>query len=453
MAQSPPIDSPDMKRKTILSLFGLFLLALNVQAGIDFDPQSQRLWITDFPAGYPCTMDRVLAVDRRQGWNRVSYDAAADTYTVAASLWIGSDDGSDTYVQCGRAGHTQETWIVQGDVVVHPSAPWPKDASAPRAVNRLTLGSSNEVALKASLKIAGATNAGHSLYVGTFPQNGSMAFWETYRGQLHVHNSAVTALVPDADHALGAKAGAYGLFLRGDSIHLRNAKIAWVKGAVSGLHGGGFDHVIENTVFEHCGAAIASYWDNQATRIIRGCTFRQCGTALADPQSRVTLRECAFENNQRNWTAAQLDQLTLLDCRIGAPAQTNTVARDPSEHAKKHGNGSRVVSQRHVIVEVVDAGRQPVANATVTIARPREGDQVMALTGKDGRTAAAGSDEAFLLTEFAVTATDKPEQPDIKGYAYDIRARAPGLAEAVHPSYGPTSSWEVVTLVLPRLMP
>ncbi len=434
-------------RTRLAAVPGLALWAGAALAGIQFEAGARRIWITDFPAAYPATMDLVRAVDAREGWGCVTYDPASDTYAVAASLFLGCDDGTDTYVQLGRPGHTGETWVVDGDVAVHPSAPWPPDAAARRAVNRLTIGAPGAPGIRAALRIASATNAGHSLYVGTFPRDGRMAFWEAYRGQLHVHGGTITAHVEDRPHALGAKAGYDSVHLRGDSVHLRGARIAWVRGAVSGLIGGGRDHEVADTVFEHCGAGIGAYWDNQARRAIRGCVFRECGTGLADPADRVALEDCVFEGNDRNWAVARAARLLLRNCRIAPPRLGDRYQR-AGDGDLRRGCSNSVVSLRQVVVETVDTRGQPVSNAVVAIARPREGDRVTALTGPAGRTTPPGSREAFWLTEFEAEPGADPDRPALRRYAYDIEARAAGYADAVRRGYCPTASWDTVRLVL-----
>ncbi len=414
------------------------LLATAAPALIQFDADRRILWITDAPSEYPCTMDHVRAASERQGWGCVTYDPAAATYTIAASLWIGGPGGQDTYMQMGRPERPRETWIVHGDVAVYPRV---LADGRPRAVHRLTLGNATNPLIRAELKIAGATPAGAA----------RAALPSPYRGDVHVYHSRISPLVEDAAHALGAKEGINRFFFTGGNVALVGAEIAWCNGGFV-LTSLTLAEPIQNTVFAHLADGI-NYWDkagNLNSKPIIGCTFRDCGTAIR-PILRVALHECVFQGNDRNWVIENnLDTLQLIDCRVDPPRGTNR-----HERARSAEWASLVVARNHVRVRVRDARDQPVARAAVRCAPDGNANAALsATTDAAGCTGGRGAAEALLLTAWTETATDDPLRPRVTPLTYTVRVTAPGFDEGRSDPFTPDAPWrEVVVRLRPAPAP
>ena len=69
-------------------------LGLSAYAAVDYLPERDLLWVTDYPADLPCTPELLARVDRAFGWGKVQYDQADQTCTVACNLWIGRNDAA-----------------------------------------------------------------------------------------------------------------------------------------------------------------------------------------------------------------------------------------------------------------------------------------------------------------------------------------------------------------------
>ncbi|MBM4080656.1 MAG: hypothetical protein FJ278_13215, partial [Planctomycetes bacterium] len=90
-------------------------------ADVAYDAAENCIWVKGFPEEAPATLDTVLNADSKGKWGKVTYDKARDTYTIAASLWIGSDDDLGTFVQIGRKDHPRETLVLKGDLWIRPT--------------------------------------------------------------------------------------------------------------------------------------------------------------------------------------------------------------------------------------------------------------------------------------------------------------------------------------------
>ena len=130
-----------MQKPVLLSLVWFACAAAAAHAAAYYDETARCIRVADFPKYAPCTPATLLRMDRLYGWGKVRYDAATDTYTIAADLFIGSDDGSETYFQLGSAAHPRETLVMRGELVVCPY--WIEGRSAyaahwraPRRANR-----------------------------------------------------------------------------------------------------------------------------------------------------------------------------------------------------------------------------------------------------------------------------------------------------------------------------
>ena len=93
---------------------GALLVCPALFAGVQYDSRHNILWVTDFPAGFPCTLERLLSADAACGWGKVSWHDRDNTYTIDAHLYIGADDGTDTYFQLGTRTDPAPTLVVNG---------------------------------------------------------------------------------------------------------------------------------------------------------------------------------------------------------------------------------------------------------------------------------------------------------------------------------------------------
>ncbi len=404
-------------------------------AAIQYDAAANRLWITDYPAAMPCTPERLAAAGRIFGWNAVRYDAEQAAWRVEADLCIGTDDGSDTFFQLGDTRNPQTTLILNGNLFVCPSG---TNAAAGRiGVNRLALGASHNSNISAVIKIASAKGNEHSVYIGVNPLHsqvykGRPIARPAYSGELHMFNSKITALIPDAEHAMGNAAyGNNNVFLTGRSIRLSNSEISWCKGCLA--HGlvVHLDLRIENTVFAH-GRTVMSRYKETASKnnLITGCVFRDCGIALESLHHLVVMTGCRFENNRRNWKMDNCRELVLMDCEIGRTAQPDIYGI--SDYAAKNKWQPKIIMKRHVPVLVQDKDGLPISGAMIKIIDRADKQAITVAAGKDGAA-------EVLLMERMEQAVFGSDQPEITEYAYDIYVSRVGYTPAERRDFRPWS--------------
>lgn len=417
------------------------------RANVQYDPERNCLWVTDFPEAYPCDMARLAAVDAVNGWGKIRHEAGSDTWTLDADLWIGTDDGTHTYFQLGDADHPTPSLILNGHLVVCPSVPAEKKAVNPvHTVNRFTMGNATNSRVRATLKIHGEPPDGHSVFVGVIPNKDKLDRMDSYSGQFYMFNSRLTAAVEDEAHRVGAKLGWGAVVMKGDSIRLKHSTIAWVK-AVSGLMVRAGGHVVEDMLFEHCGTAIAGYWDNLGKKPIRGCTFRQCGTALSNPQSRTVLINCSFISNDCHWRCASaLTSLNLIDCAFDEPRKGNIHAFN-ADLANK-GYRADVSATRHVVMAARDADGTPINGVVITVQCDQTGAKEHLVTGADGKTPGRESGRAVMLTELTARPVAGTDAGEVRRFTYTLSAAAAGYEPAVLSNYCPRTSWSEVGLTL-----
>jgi len=417
-------------------------------AGITYRPSDRIIRVSDYPAEYPCTPERIYAADRRMGWNVASYDRTDAVYTITANLWIGNNDGTETYFQIGNAGRTNETLIVNGNVVVYPD--YIKDQNpeaywwqAEKKVNRLTIGAATNAAIKATLKIGSAKGNEHTLYVGVVPLPNNTVLRECHGGQMHVYNGTLTAAVQDKEHAVGAADQNRMSYWCGDSHVLENATLSWMAGMTYGSI-----RSSSNTVFEHSGTVLVP--DN--VRHV-GSIFRNLKTAILDNGScDVELVDCVLTNNACNWSLVNGGKgVVTVDCQIAPPTQGDVYRcwENPKTKIRRY---PAWISRRHIVVAVKDELGAAVTNAIVQVHSEQEGldliDNGKTAVDKSGVTPARGSPKAILLTELIKLASDQPNEPTTREYTYGIRITAPGYAPSELKGFCPKSSGEVVAIML-----
>ncbi len=414
----------------------LVIAASSACAAVEYLPELDALWVTDYPAAYPCTPELLARVDTARGWGKVAYDEAAQSCTVACSLLIGRNDGSETWFQVGSAQRPRETLIVSGNLRVYST--WlagenSEDMRAGRSrVNRLTLGVRDDPSVHASLLIDNEGRAGCTIVIGGTSGYGS----ENQGGDLCAYHSTIA---PAGKVRIGeANARSRPIALGGKStVELIGCT---VRGVASTVFGAAFTAgVFENTRFEDCGTAISGTYQEH----VRGCSFVNCTTAIvAGSRHPLKLEGCRFEGNERNWVVQYLPVIAI-DCEAGAFDRGTYSAE----------RATFLVSKRHVRVRVVDEQGRPVSGAQVRaspaadVAAP-EFELRQAATDADGLTPVPEAGGALLLSELVIRAPEaEGGEPQRTDYVWAIEARAGERVGRVE-AYTPRSSAEAVEVVV-----
>ena len=419
-----------------MAVAALVLAATSACAAVEYLPELDALWVSDYPQAYPCTPELLARVDAARGWGKVTYDEAGQCCTVACSLLIGRNDGSETWFQVGSARRPRETLIVRGDLRVYSTWLVGENSEEMRAgrnrVNRLTLGVRDDPSVQPSLLIDNEARAGHTITIGGTSGYGS----ENQGGDLCAYHATIA---PAGEVPIGTGDD------RSRSISLGGKGIVeligcTVRGVAATAFGAAFTAgVFEDTRFEDCGTAILGTYQEH----VRGCSFVNCGTAIsAGARHPLKLMGCRFEGNERDWVVRYLPAIAI-DCEAGT--------FDRGSYSAEHA--TFLVSKRHVRVRVVDEQGQPVSGAQVRastaqeVAAP-EFELREAATGTDGLTPPAGADGALLLSELVIRAPeDEGGEPQRAEYAWTIEARAGERVGRVE-AYTPRSSAEVVEVVV-----
>ncbi len=417
------------------------ILATAAGAAVDYLPERDLLWVTDYPADFPCTPRLLDRVDDRFGWGKVEYDEATDTCTVACNLWIGANDGSDTCLQVGGAARPEETLIVRGDLRVHSA--WLIDENtgthrdARGIVNRLTLGARDDAKVHARLLIDNEERAGHTLTVGGYSGYGS----ENSGGQLLAYDSTIGPLgdVPVGATDGGSRPGYMG---GQERIELIGTTVRGFAGRAFGRHLS--EGLFMRTRFEDCGVAVHGTYQ----QTISGCTFADCGTAvIGSSRYELVLRDCTFTGNERNW-ALLYQPLIAIDCEIDSYEKGLYSAE----------KDTFFVSRRHVVVQVMDGEGRPVkgaevsASTTADILAPRFELQ-QATTDAEGRSPGPEDDGGLLLSELVIRAPEaEGGEPVRSAYAWTIEARAGDRSGRVE-GFTPRESHQTVEITIAKDQP
>ena len=442
----------------LASLTGLACAASHAAPHVSYDPSRNCVVVVGYPEEAPATMDTIQQADQRHGWGKVTYDRAADTYTVATALWIGDDRARGTFVQIGDAAHPRVTVVVKGSVWVRPPRESPRRSDGLLSViNRLTLGDPHDDRIRATLKIACDTPGQHGVYVG-FRSHDSKTI--VHRGALRVYNSTITAATQDRQHAWGGRdytdEHASPRWSRGgwyaSEVRLINATVSWFEGcAVYGIHTGKLGsrervqamqpdalNVIGGTTFEHGGAAVRN-----GSHFLPNCTFRDLDIAVAEGGCLTAkLVDCTFEGNRLNWTLGSVMSggIVMLDCNVGPQQGPITLKKNrlrPDEAARRNLDvyPSCLVRQS-LRVRVVDAAGQPVPGAMIAVscqADPQQVTRGAMVTDEAGLTPDAGDAGVSVLTLQRRQATDDPDRPSETAYAYEVTVQASGYRSKTVP--------------------
>ncbi len=433
----------------IFVLMGSLLLAGAKPAGAVciYNQEDNAVWIYDYTADLPAGPRQLMFAEQLNQWGLVSYDRSNDTCTVKANLWIGRDNGTDTYFQLGGPGHPRATLILQGDLVIYPSGN--------QSINRLTVGCPDNPEIHARVLFDNGPGKPCTLRAGAYYRGNRMTPGRITGGELLVYHGTITSADP------GRPIGSH-LYLYLDRIVLNSAAIAGVNGTIGyGVNAG--NSLIEDCVFSD--SRMAFGWGSQA---MRGTTFRGLKTVFGDSSRyplNAALTECRFEENDANWDL-QAGNIYLVDCEVGPPrrgnryaARTNAVftvhharvgAQRTTVHAGDVPESIRAVSSRHVMLKVVDLHGKPLGNARVE-ARCEQDDRIVrtAMTGAGGMTPGRGEPGALLLDEWEETAGESANQPVRREFSYRLtvtpRKKTP---VCISEKYFPTQSWQIVETTL-----
>ena len=413
-------------RMSMMILGGLWAAGLTAGT-VTYQTDPRVLVLTGFPEGAPATMDTLLQADQKNQWGVVSYDKAADTYKVQASVYIGTNTDLGTFLQIGRKDHPRETVVVKGDVWVrHPKKSIKRSDGLYAILNRLTLGDANDTNIQATLKIDCAKPGEFALLLGF--RKGAAP--EVPGPSLRVYNSAITAATPDKDHMVyGDKKFPDGNYPQwyGSDFRLINARISWLRG-MYGMGSG--NAVIEGSTFEHVGSVLSGY-----SQTARECVFRSCGSVVACHQA--TLTQCMFEDNQSNWSINQYSYgITLIDCQVG-------LQKKPASIRKSRLTPEQAIWQRMPLypaytewislpVHVRDTRGHAVKDAFVNVSCMDDPTAVrngFAMTDDQGLTSADSEKQAILIIRKRIQATDEPDTPLEMTFAYTVSVSAPGFMD------------------------
>lgn len=389
------------------------IVCLSAHGAVDYLPDRDLLWVTDYPADLPCTPRMLARTDAAFGWGKVEYDEATDRCTVVCSLWIGRNDGSETYFQVGGADRPNETLIVRGDVRVHSTFlvgdngdDWRRGHEL---TNRLTVGVKGDPSVRAKLLIDNSERAGYVLMIGSDSGYSSKA----NGGELCVYHGLIA---PFGDVRIGEKASGSNSMLMGGQklLELVDTTVSDVAGVAFGrnMSSATFDGVR----FERCAVAVQGTYMQTMT----GCVFADCGTAVVgSSRFDLVLRDCAFTGNARNWNLLY-KPIIAIDCEVDAwDRGSYSVERE-----------TYFISKRHVVVHVADAEGKPVGTAEVRASTPvtppdAQFDLLQAVTNAAGRTPDRDATGALVLSELLICApAEEGGAPRRTDYRYTIAARS-----------------------------
>jgi hypothetical protein len=407
-----------------------WLTALPALGLVVFDADTRTLVVSDFPEAMPARLETLARADRANGWGLLEFEAATQTWKIRANLQIGCNDGSETWMQIGCVTHTNETLLLDGNLILSPYLViGENNRYTPQRMNRLTMGNPTNAAIRTVLKIT----AGHTIYSGKLPST-SGTLRNGYGGELHIYHGVLTSASGRRDiarpywsgflaldHAVVSGFNAPALFGTAWSAKLSRTDIC--------------DSIFEDN---------AGVFGAPAQRAI-GCLFRRNTVVIQGlAGNTVQLIGCQLNDNVQNWQLGSGGTVELVDCVINPGSKPDSYGFNGSQPA-------RVVSRRHVIVKTVNVDGTPVGGVKIIVAVKPGGDSLIfnnyIETGSDGCTAGIGNQRALLLTEFIAEATET-NAPKIMRYCYDIEATAKSGASGRIESFVPRQSWETILLIV-----
>ncbi len=460
--QEPALNAAARPRRGYLRARAGLLAALAVGGGaapllagvIVYQAASNQLVVSGFPEEQPATLADILAADRQHGWRRMSHDPAADTYTLGASLVIGSTNDYGTFFQIGTPAHPREILVLHGNLTVVPPRPSSRPIKAYtdwagnrpdgryRISNRLTLGVFGDPAIRPVVRMACSRKNEFAVTVAVTRLADSVPYGERWYppiGELYMAHATLTAATPDADHTYRA---AISLSHDGVNYRLRDSTISWWDGD---LFQGAFIAVrplgqealtVRGMVFEHGGNAVGLFHAVD-------CVFRDLARARAGAW--LTLR-CVFERvPEAIYMPPSHMGMILTDCTFGPGAgrpaaiprsqrdeswlRSGSIYRDRPGLALNPG----LVERISLVTRVRDAQGRPVPRAAVQVSCRNDPHRVavvrpLAVTGADGLTPSDAEGRALVITARELRPTNDPAAPESIRYVYDLTVHAPGFA-------------------------
>lgn len=427
---------------------GLTFAPACLGGSITYDTEQDCIWVAGFPEESPAMLGTVLKADQENGWGKVSYDQATDTYGINTSLWIGTDQDAGTFFQIGSKEHPKETLTIKGDFWIRP----PKKSQRRRTdrrfaiVNRLTVGDLNDASIQPTIKIDCSQPQEFGLFVGL---GGSKA-----GGDLYLYNCMVTAAQPDQDHVqrgvdyAKAKDGFIGGWWPTD-LRLINSTISWMGGSLylgapaAGpnltrqqshciIDGATFENIPQVRFLNPCEVYSEARWE-AAPMFIKNCTFRNLENVVA-PNGEGIFVNCRFENNRNNLSLVPAHSgAILIDCHLGPQKDPIAVAKTtiPVEKLRRYGNilNPGLGQGQSLLVAVVDQKGRPVPAALVMVASEDDQSAVVsgiAVTNEQGLTSTDVEKDALIIVNRRYLPTDDPTQPEEKPYSFQVAVRATG---------------------------
>ena len=440
--QTRPLNAPLGRWALGVGCWALsFLLPTLLPAAITYNSTNNCLWVIDFPEEAPATLQTLLEADQANGWGKVSRDAATDTYTVDAAIWIGDGSGYSTYFQIGDKDHPDLTLAIKGSFWIRPAAEGVKRSDgSPSVMNSLVAGDPDDASVTPQVLFDCATRGEHGIFAGW---RGGNSYKTTCR--LWIYNSTFAAFTPgDPNRRWGA--GAYLIpgkkeeyFTQGcyaTDARLINSRFSDFTGPVFyGMNTAYWDNrqrcmlphpnrVIRDCVFEN---GVTPFSGHQR---LSGCTFRDLTHPVNDNGSVcVWAMNCTFENNKRNWYTGGYSSRDshFIDCRIQQQHEPMTLKRNTRANAQSgipEYPGVRIMKTLRV---KVIRGTKPVPMATVVVTGNGFVLRSEAFTGTDGMTGADPQTDAIVVAIAQHQATDDPVKPETReGFRYKVTASAGG---------------------------
>lgn len=444
---------------SVMTLACIGLLAASAAAGtISYDVESNTVLVSAFPEAAPATLEDILDADRSNGWGRMEYDDATDTYTLRASLTIGTKQDRGTHFQIGSPEHPKVTLVLHGNLTVTP----PKDTSRPvnhysdwagnrydglyRISNRLTLGDPENAEIRPTIKMACSEKNEFAVRVLADPvPKESAERWYVPIGELHMFHAGITSLSPSATNTYSSE---IALSHTGVNYRMRDSRFAWWDGALfrtvyfAVRTRAPEDRTIHGMRFEHGGDASGPF---DAV----DCVFRDVRVARRNAGG---LR-CVFEENDHN-VAMNSGHVgfVLTDCELGPSKEPLSLPRSNRDeswlrnysvynHVPELVMNPGIIERVSLVVRVRDEKGGPVRGAVAIVECPQDVQGLavqrpLAVTGADGLTPSDAEGRALVITKRELRPTDDPGKPEEVTYDFRLRVSAPGVEEVVQPFSG-----------------
>ncbi len=186
-------------------------------------------------------------------------------------------------------------------------------------------------------------------------------------------------------------------------------------------------HQIEHSTFERCSGVFAF---SENPFYVKGCVFRNNASVFRGVTRAV---DCVLADNLSNWSLngeAVHRGMVFEDCDIQPQRQPLSLARNKNPAYYRNPTWAlpeypQVKYYRSLHIRVVDAAGRPIPDARVTVINEEFPDTVRrgaSVTDADGLTGQDAEKNAIQVVERMFTATEQPEQPEIRMFVYRIKA-------------------------------